>query len=157
MTKTPVKSIRLTGQVVDWDAYNTAEFGIIADECAAYRARGYEILQVAGKTIAFKTRPFDDGTVQIQSKSDMMGRIDAAGGHANWGYSGYFRGYVHLGGKRKKLANFWKLFPNGEHRYAAQQDKPTAEAAIREAIGRRAGSMVVKVKGGYAFDVDNEG
>ena len=82
----------------------------------------------------------------------MMGRMAATGGHANWGYSGYFKGYVYLKGQRKRLADFWKLFPNKEHHYAAQQNKAEAEAAIRAVIEQRARTIVHKVKGGYAFD-----
>ncbi|WIW50346.1 hypothetical protein ML401_34880 (plasmid) [Bradyrhizobium sp. 62B] len=148
----PEDSIRLNGQVVNWDAENTEEISMSPDGIELYESQAYAVIEIAGQTIAFRSLPFEDGTIQIQPKSDMMGRTATAGGHANFGYSGYFKGYVYLDGKRKRLVDFWSLFPNGEHHYEAQKDKFATEAAIRAVIGQRAGTSVSKVKGGYAFD-----
>lgn len=146
--------IRLTGQVLDWDHVGMEQVGIQPEQAAEYEARGYFILEVGGHTLACREQSPDDGDIQIQPKSDMYGRISSAGGHTNMGYSGYFKGFVYLGGKRKTLVDWWTLFPAGEHHYAAQQDKPQTEEAIRAIVSARSGMEVVKVKGGYAFDAD---
>ena len=62
----------------------------------------------------------EDGDIQIQAVLDSDGKWAVAGGHANYGYSGYFRGYVWLRGARKRLVDWWTLFPGGEHHYATQ-------------------------------------
>lgn len=40
----------------------------------------------------------------IQPRTD-LGRLVAAGGHANYGFSGYFKGSVYLTDERRKLAD----------------------------------------------------
>jgi hypothetical protein len=94
----------------------------------------------------------DDGDIQLQAVLDSEGKWAIAGGHSNYGYSGYFRGYVWLDGARKRLVDWWTLFPGKEHHYATQGDKRKAAEAIQARIDILSGTAVQKVKGGYAFD-----
>lgn len=172
--RTMTDRIRLNGEVVGWDCedfdedtdkpLNTGRFERedtrskeLADQ---YRAEGWSVETVEipcgpqADTWYLVERfvPFADGTVQIQPKLDTVGRSMVRGRHANVGYSGRFVGYVYLCGKRKRLVDWWTLFPLSEHHYEAQKEKPQAEAAIRQAIEARAGTEVVRVPRGYAFD-----
>jgi hypothetical protein len=147
-------SIRLTGRTLDWDDAGLEEVSIKPDQAAEYEAQGYFIVEIAGHALACRETLPDDGDIQIQPKSDMYGRMASSGGHANMGYSGYFKGFVYLGGKRKALVDWWTLFPHQEHHYAAQQDKGKTEEAIRAIVSARSGREVTKIKGGYAFDAD---
>lgn len=142
--------IVLTGEVLEWNELRVEEHAITASEVPAYERNGFSIARVGG-LLAFKTLDPLDGDITIQPKSDLAGREASIGGHANFGYSGYFRGYVFLRGKRKRLVDFYGLFGNQEHHYAAQYLKADAERSIREKIAALAGRQVSKVKGGYAF------
>lgn len=146
------KEIVLTGQVLDWNEEPYEENAIEASEADAYERDGFSVVEIGGKLLATKALSPDDGTLTIQPKSSFLGRFAASGGHLNYGLSGYFRAYVFLKGERKRLVDFYALFLKQEHHYAAQQAKPTAEAAIRKRISELAGMAVAKVKGGYAFD-----
>ena len=145
------EKITLTGEVVGWDDVSNEEFSIAPEERETYEERGFTVVDVGGHTMAIRFTEFADGTIQIQPKSSMQGRAASAGGHTNYGYAGYFKGFVYLGGKRKALVDFWELFPNEEHHFAAQGDKPATEGRIAEAIAELEGTDVVKVKGGYSF------
>ena len=145
--------------MLDWDDAPSEEHAIGPRERLHYERKGYLVAEIAGTLIAFRALPPADGTLTIQPKSDFRGRMAAAGGHANYGYSGYFRAYIFLAGQRKRLVDFWALFEHKEHHYAAQHLKPEAEAAIRQRISGLAGAEVEKVKDGYAFDpsrIDSE-
>jgi hypothetical protein len=93
-----------------------------------------------------------DGDIQIQAQIDAAGRFAIRGGHTNFGYSGRYVGFVCLRGARKRLVDWWTLFPSKEHHFAAQQDKPQVEALIRDYLEARTGAEVIKVPRGYAFD-----
>lgn len=148
-----MRRIRLSGEIMEWDQPLTEEKTITASEIEAYEAQGWIVTgsQESILAIRFITPP-PDGTVQIQPKSDMMGRYASAGRHTNYGYSGYFRAYVYLDGKRKNLLDFWTLFPNQEHHFDQQGHKSHAIETIRRVIAERAGTEVVQVPRGYAFD-----
>lgn len=94
----------------------------------------------------------DDGDIQLQAVLDMYGRDAIARGHANYGYSGRFRGYVWHAGKRRTLVDWWTFFPNGEHHYPTQGDKRLTLDAIKAQLDVLSGTSVKKVRGGYAFD-----
>jgi hypothetical protein len=148
-----IATIRLTGRVIGWDDEEDFDECMIEEsEVDKYKAHGYVVLEVAGKSYATRAKPFEDGIVQLQPKLDMIGRIALAGRHANYGYSGYFKAYVYLNGKRKSLVDFWTLFPGDGHHYETQQEKPKVEARIKAVIEARTGTNVVKVARGYAFD-----
>ncbi|MER8783333.1 hypothetical protein NKH60_19150 [Mesorhizobium sp. M1006] len=147
-------AIKLTGRVVDWDHEEYDEVAIKPEEAGDFEANGYFVVTVGSSILAIRAAKPNDGDIKIQPKSDMHGRFASAGGHTNYGFSGYFKGFVYLAGKRKALVDWWTLFPGKEHHYAAQQDRGKAEAAIREIIETRAGNEVAKVKGGYAFDAE---
>jgi hypothetical protein len=145
--------VRLTGHVRDWDDDADADMETIRPEQAQeYEANGYTVETLGDRTMALRFREPDDGDIQIQPKLDMYGRDAVAHGNTNFGYSGYFRGYVYVGGKRRRLVGWWTLFPNEGHHYSSQGDKPSAEVAIRARIEALTGSAVVKVKGGYKVD-----
>lgn len=145
--------IRLTGRVIGWDEEEDSdEHSITASETESYEAKGYLVCEIADKILAMKSIPFEDGIIQLQPKSDMLGRFASSDGHTNYGYSGYFKAYVYLKGKRKALVDFWSLFPGDGHHYSAQQDKAEVEGRIRVVIEARAGTDVIKVARGYAFD-----
>ena len=83
-------TIRLTGRVVGWDDEGDSdERAIAASETESYEANGYLVCEIAGKPYAMKSIPFEDGTIQLQPKSDTLGQFASSGGHANFGYSGY--------------------------------------------------------------------
>ena len=105
-------TIRLTGRVVGWDEEGDFdERTIAASETETYEANGYLVCEIAGKPYAMKSIPFEDGTIQLQPESDMLGRFASSEVHANYGYSGYFKAYVYLEGKRKALVDFWSFLP----------------------------------------------
>lgn len=145
------ETIKLTGEVIEWNAESIEEETIDPSEQEAYEAKGWNVIRVGEHTLAYRFTQFADGTIQLQPKSSMQGRAASAGGHTNFGYAGYFKAFVYLNGKRKTLVDFWELFPNQGHHYAAQQDKPETERRIAEVIAGLAGNDVVQVKGGYSF------
>ncbi|MGN8118079.1 hypothetical protein [Labrys sp. 22185] len=146
-------TIRLNGQVVEWDDRNDQECMIEENELEAYQGEGWIVAPFGDKHLAVRFGTFADGTIQLQQKSDMMGRMAAQGGHTNLGYSGYFKGYVYLDGKRKRLVDWWALFPGQEHHFPRQMDARRTVHAIRLIVEALAGTDVVKVKGGYAFNL----
>lgn len=143
--------IRLTGEVVGRDDVSNEEHAISPEERDAYEEKGFMVVDVGGHTMAIRFTEFADGTIQILPKSSMQGRAASVGGHTNFGYAGYFKGFVYLGGKRKALVDFWELFPNEGHHFATQGDKPDTQRRIAETIAELEGTDVVKVKGGYSF------
>jgi hypothetical protein len=147
-----VEAITLTGIVLDWNEELTEECAIAEAQKAQFERNGYMVVTIGRDLLAIRSEAPPDGTLTIQPKSDELGRVARSGGNANYGYSGYFRAYVYLGGQRKRLVNFWTLFPDRSHAYAAQQLKAAAEASIREKIASLAGTQVRKAKGGYAFN-----
>lgn len=146
-----MNTVRISGLVVDWDEINEDSILIQPDEITSYESGGYTVVQTQGSLVACRIRPFDDGVVQIQPKSDMKGRVASAGGHLNYGLSGYFKGFVYLGGRRKALVDWWEIFPNKEHHFISQQDKAAARLRISSIVGSWSGKDVVKVSRGYAF------
>ncbi|HZK88985.1 MAG TPA: hypothetical protein VFC56_02460 [Stellaceae bacterium] len=116
-------------------------------------SKAVEQIELTGRVIDdWYDDDLDDGDIQVQGVLDMYGRDAIAGRHANFGYSGYFRGYVWLSGGRRKLVDWWTLFPNEEHHYPTQGDKGQTADVIRTRIGPLKGTFVKKVNGGYAFD-----
>jgi hypothetical protein len=93
-----------------------------------------------------------DGDIQVQAVLDMYGRDAIADRHPNYGYSGYFKGYVWQAGKRRKLVDWWTLFPNKEHHYSSQVGKRETVDTIKARLDILSGTPVKKVRGGYAFD-----
>lgn len=83
----------------------------------------------------------EDGDVLIQSKLDMAGRIAAAGGHANRGYSGYYLGFLFAEGKPRKFLGWRDLWVLGENTHAAQQDKVDARDAMAAVLRRLVGGQ----------------
>lgn len=92
---------------------------------------------------------FDDGTVQIMPRTDMFGRAAIDGDHSNYGYSGYYKFFVFVDGKRRRLTNAWRLFPNNEHHYKRQYEKKDVVAHIAATFAGIEGRAVNKIKGGW--------
>lgn len=95
-----------------------------------------------------------EGDIFIQPNQDRAGRMAVRGNHANRGYSGYYKGFLYADGGARIFKDWVALWPNGENRYAAQQDKPATLAEISNTIERLAGRTMTKVKGGWALDGD---
>lgn len=146
-----VEAITLTGDVLDWNEENFEEHVIAESQIGAFERDGYLVMEIGGDILATRAETPPDGTVTIQPKSDEKGRMAASGGHTNLGYSGYFRGYVFLGGRRKTLVDFWTLFEKEEHHYTTQYLKAEAVTVIRQKIAGLAGAQVHRTKGGYAL------
>lgn len=147
-------SIILTGRTIDWDDIEHEQIQIEPHQARAMRKQGFEVGEVGGMTLAYRELRPEDGTVTLQPKSSFLGRVASAGGHTNFGYAGYFKALVFLGGKRNRLVDFWRLFDAQGHHFPAQQDKNAVARSIEEKIAAWKGKPVVKVKGGYAFFPD---
>lgn len=148
----PPLEITITGEVWNWGDNPSDELEISESEVDEYETRGYSIFELQGRRVAVKDLSPDDGDITIQPKSDMLGRFASAGNHYNCGLSGYFKGYVFLQGKRRRLVDFWTLFPDNGHHYASQTAKGGVENAIRAKVASLANHKVFKVAGGFAFD-----
>lgn len=149
--KAAAQSITLTGEMLDWGELPTDELTIAPNEVDAYERDGYGVAEIGGHLLAFKSIEPNDGDITIQARLDAGGRSAVSGRNANLGYSGYFAAYVYLGGKRRALVDFRKLFQNDENRYTTQYLKQAAETAVRDRIVSLAGSTVRKVPRGFAF------
>lgn len=147
----PSLTITLTGRVLEWDLMPSDEVVIEEHERDAYEIEGYLVAEIGDAVLAIREERPADGDVTILSRLDARGSMAAAGGHTNYGFSGYFTGYVYLRGERKRLVDFRKLFTSGENQFGAQYQKPEAENAVRSRIEALAGTTVTKVKGGFAF------
>lgn len=135
MRRTDINEVQINGTIIDWE-----------DEPFQN-----QIVMVNGEEVC-KELPIEDGTIQLQSLLDMLGKMAAMGGHANFGYSGFFRLYIYAGGKRRRLKNAWKLFPNNEHHYLAQYGKESAKERISCIVKSLTGCSVHKVIGGWEID-----
>jgi hypothetical protein len=154
MPKTQSETVVLNGRVVEKDHVETDdELSIDPKEAEEYECQGYLVTTIGDLTLAIKLGTVADGTITIESSLDAEGALKAQFGYANLGYSGYFKGFVYVDGRRRRIVNWKAIFPNEENRYAAQQDKRFAKEAIEKEIARRAGTVLTKVKGGYAFGV----
>lgn len=153
MPKAKSESVVLNGRVVDWDYEESDSEDIDPKETEEYERRGYVVATFGDLTLAMKSGTVADGTIVIRYGLDAEGALKAQFGYASLGYSGYFKGCVYVGGKRRRIVNWKALFPGEENRYAAQHDKHHVKEAIMKIIERRAGAVLTKVKGGYAFDV----
>jgi hypothetical protein len=152
----PPDEIVLTGSMREWDDVDGEEAFMDPSEADAYEQAGWSILegkafQDTSKVLAMRLLPLPDGDIQVQPRLDMLGRMNASGRHPNYGYSGYFKGYVVQGGLRRRLTDWWKLFPNDEHHYATLGEKRTALARIAKIVGDLGGTTARKTKGGYAL------
>lgn len=93
-----------------------------------------------------------EGDILIQSKLDKVGRMAVEGGHANWGYSGYYSGFLYADGAPRRFLKWVELWPGAENTFQAQQDKRATVEKMRKTITKLAGSTVTKVKGGWQLE-----
>jgi hypothetical protein len=150
-----MSEIRLNGNVIQWDHLSVEEKIVSEDEIEALEKDGWMWMEFQGEIIATRNLKVEDGTVQLQQKSDMLGRYAQNGRHTNFGYSGYFKGYVYQGGKRRVIKNWWRLFAEKEHHFAAQKDAHNAVTRIEKIIGALSGVTLRKGEGGYFIPVEH--
>lgn len=150
-----MSEIRLNGTVVDWDYVSFEEKVVTEEEVEALEAEGWICAEFQKEIIASKELKIDDGTVQLQQKSDALGRFAQRGRNTNYGYSGYFKGFVYQGGRRRVIKNWWRLFAEKEHHFAAQQDTQDAVDRIEGVIERLKGVVLTKGEGGYFLPVEH--
>ncbi|WP_265499580.1 hypothetical protein [Paracoccus beibuensis] len=93
----------------------------------------------------------EEGDVWLQSKLDSAGRAAVAGRHANNGYSGWFAGFIHADGARRKFLGWRILFPDFQNGFERQGDKGDTVFRIEECLKALGDLEIVKVKGGYGF------
>lgn len=93
-----------------------------------------------------------EGDILIQPNQDRAGRMAVQGNHANRGYSGFYKGFLYADGGARVFKDWVALWPNGENRYAAQQDKAATLGKMSHTIERLAGNTMTKVKGGWALE-----
>jgi len=95
-----------------------------------------------------------EGDILVQPKLDALGKMAVSGGNANYGYSGYYTGFLYADGKARRFLKWVDLWPVGENTFRAQQDKPQALEEMQKTITRLAGTHMVKVKGGWQLERD---
>lgn len=93
-----------------------------------------------------------EGDILIQPKLDARGRMAVKGGNANYGYSGYFGGFLYADGNARRFLKWVDLWPIGENTFEAQKDKHSAIEAMQHAITRLAGCKMIKVNGGWQLE-----
>lgn len=152
--------VPLTGTVYDWNDHPSEYRLIDPKEGDTYENADWVVSRTIisnrpGKISAERMVSFKDGDIQIQPKSSSLSRENQKGGHTNYGYGGYYKGYVWIDGRRQRLLDFWQLFPNQEHHFDQQGLRRQAIERIRAAVRTHAGRMLTKVKGGWRLFADN--
>lgn len=95
-----------------------------------------------------------EGDILVQPKQDAVGRLNVQMRSSNLGYSGYFAGLLYADGGARRFLKWVDLWPIAENTYRAQQDKGVAINEMQQTISRLAGSVMVKVKGGWQLERD---
>jgi len=70
-----------------------------------------------------------------------MAAMPLAGGHANYGYSGYFKASV-FDGKKWRAFKIWNFVPEVDRHYSSQLEQTQVRARLIAQIEARAGSVV---------------
>lgn len=151
-------SVKLTGETFEKDDPVLDERDIPESEREKYESDGWELTDCfakPGSLRAWREIKHKDGDIELHPRLDMFGRSAVAGRHTNYGHSGYFKGYIYVEGRRRKL-NLWQLCPNEEHHYSTQGNRRQAFEAVAEIIRQHVGMPTFKVKGGWAFKLDEE-
>ncbi len=143
--------IILNGQVIDWDDADVEMVEVTKEQADALETAGEPVTEFMGKMMHIKDSKPADGTIQLQPKSDMMGRAAARGGHLNYGLSGYFKAYVWEGGKRRNITNLFEILPENLHHFPSQGEKNVTFQKVADHLSHLSGLAAVKVKGGYAL------
>jgi hypothetical protein len=79
-----------------------------------------------------------DGDLKVFAQSDAAGRFAISGGHANAGYSGYFKASIYAD-KGWRLFEIRSVVPQTS--YARQLDKADVLANIRAEVAKAAGRL----------------
>lgn len=146
---TTAAEVILNGQVIDWDEPDVDMIEVTKVEAEALEAVGEHVIEIMGKTMHIKTSKPEDGTIQLQPKSDMMGRVASRGGHLNYGLSGYFKAYIWNGGRRRTVTNLFEILPDNLHHFPSQAEKNATFQRVADHLSELIGRSAVKVKGGY--------
>jgi hypothetical protein len=144
MAKASNPPLTITGVVVDRrndvsDDDPTAFFDL-ADAVDVGDVTGADLIRI-------EYRP---GDMALRERLDMHGRNAIAGGHSNYGYSGYFKASI-FDGKSWRNLSIWSLLPANGHRYASQGEKGTVRARLVGAIEERMGRVVEYRNKAYRF------
>lgn len=97
--------------------------------------------ELAGAKFTSVRVPFKRGDVALYCRNDMHGRDAIAGGHTNYGYSGYFRASV-FDGKQWRALKIWDVVPEADRQYASQTEKGEVQARLAAHIEALAGLAV---------------
>jgi hypothetical protein len=86
--------------------------------------------------------PFKVGDVAIYPKSDFLGRFSVAGGHTNFGYSGYFRASIFDG---RAWSNFkiWNFISEEDRSYKVQYKLNETKDRVMKRIIEKRGFVAV--------------
>lgn len=95
----------------------------------------------------------EEGDLLLKPGTDAAGRAAMAGGHTNFGFSGYFTAFLFADGDSRRLLNYKELWPKEENRFAARQDIFTTMARVEASLVSQAGRLAVKVKGGWELQL----
>lgn len=93
----------------------------------------------------------EEGDVFLQAKLDNAGRAAVAGRHANQGYSGWFAGFIHAEGGRRRFLSWPIMFPDQQNGYNLQSQKADAIFRIEECLKTVGDMEILKAKGGWRF------
>jgi hypothetical protein len=98
---------------------------------------------------------FEAGDVGVYENTDYMGRMAIAGGHTNYGYSGYFRASIYDG---KKWRNFkiWDFVSGPDRTFQTRRDMPEVRKRLVEIISEKRGNRVTWVDRSYALDNERD-
>lgn len=140
-------TLNLTGDVHDWDEVQSRKAGrkdhSLVD--ASPDTPEEDIVMLSGKRLRVVEEgapdPYRAGDVTLYSRTDAGGRYARAGGHTNFGYSGYFKASV-FDGKQWRNFKIWDFIPEADRQYATQAVKSATQEKVTEAIKARAGRVL---------------
>ena len=94
------------------------------------------VIELDGEKLVTESVAFERGDVALRPKLDAAGRYALNGGHANYGYSGYFEASV-FDGKTWRAFNIRSL-PERLRNYASQTEKSAVQERIEELLNQLA-------------------
>lgn len=97
---------------------------------------------IMGQPFVPVARSFEAGDIAIYQKLDADGRSALAGGHTNYGYSGYFRASV-FDGRGWRSFKIWGFIPEADRKYATQHDVASVKQRLTARLENLAGTSLV--------------
>ena len=95
---------------------------------------------------------FEAGDVGVYENTDSNGRMAIAGGHTNYGYSGYFRASIYDGKKWRKF-KIWDFVSGPDRTFQTRRDMPEVRKRLIEIISAKRGNRVTWADGSYGLDM----